>query len=241
MQASHRELDSIFVGMIRLAGASDALETLQAGLSVPDRERAGRFRRAEDRARFVLGRCVLRTMLREHLDYPAGPLEFAFTERGRPYLAASPTIAFSISHAGDIVAVALTTGSRVGLDVESVDRRIDLGPLAERILDASDLARFLALPVDTQPGAFFHAWTGKEAVLKARGVGLFGGVETISVPLDGSAATVQDVEEGRATAWQLEPLPVPAGYLGAVAWDDPNKAVRVREFTLPCLEEILSS
>jgi 4'-phosphopantetheinyl transferase len=226
-----RELDSVFVGVIRLTGNLDTLEALHTALSAPDRERAALFRRAEDRARFILGRALLRTMLSEHLNYPTGPLEFAFTERSRPYLAATPEIAFSISHAGDVVAVALTTGSRVGLDVESIDRRIDLGPLAERILDAADLARFLALPGDARHRAFFHAWTGKEAVLKARGVGLFGGVETISVPLDGSPATVHDAEEGRTTVWRLEPLPVPDGYLGAVAWDDSRKTVHVREFS----------
>jgi 4'-phosphopantetheinyl transferase len=205
-------------------------------LSREDYERAMRFRRLEDRARLVLGRRTLAAMLREHLDYPSGPLEFAFTEHGRPYLAADPDIAFSISHAGDIVGVALTTRARVGLDVESLDRRVELAALAKRIFNAADLARFRMLPAQAQHRAFFHGWTGKEAVLKAKGVGLFGGVENISVPLDGAAATVHDVHDETETAWRLHALPVPEGYLGAVAWDDARKTVCVRNYTLQELD-----
>lgn len=231
MQPPRQELDSVFVGLICLAEAQKTTARLEAGLSDSDRERAERFRRSEDRARFVLGRGLLAAMLREHRGYPAGPLELALTEHGRPFLAADPAVAFSISHAGDIVGVALTTGARLGLDVESLDRRVELGPLAERIFHAADLAYFNRLPTDARHRAFFHAWTGKEAVLKAKGVGLFGGVEEISVPLDGTAATIRDVHEGKELAWHLDPVPVPEGYLGAVARDDARKAVRVRVYT----------
>jgi 4'-phosphopantetheinyl transferase len=231
MQLPRQELDSVFVGLICLAEAQNATFLLEARLSASDRVRAARFRRQEDRMRFMLGRALLAAMLREHLDYPAAPFEFAFTEHGRPYLAANPAIAFSISHAGDIVGVALTTTARVGLDVESLDRRVELVPLAERIFSAADLARFKTLPENARHRAFFHAWTGKEAVLKAKSVGLFGGVEEISVPLDGTAATIRDVHDGTETAWRLDPVSVPDGYLGAVAWDDARKTVRVRTYT----------
>lgn len=178
----------------------------------------------------MLGRGLLAVMLRKHRGYPAGALDLILTEHGRPYLAADPAVAFSISHAGDIVGVALTTGARVGLDVESLDRRVELASLAARIFHAADLARFHSLPADARHRAFFHAWTGKEAVLKAKGVGLFGGVEEISVPLDGTAATIRDLHEGKEIAWHLEPLPMPVGYLGGVVCDDARKAVRVRSY-----------
>ncbi len=90
-----------------------------------------------------------------------------------------------------IVAVALTTTVPVGIDVEALDRKVDLLPLAERILSPQDLARFLKIPAAQQPRAFFRAWTGKEAVLKAKGVGLFGGVQEISVPFGEEAETMR--------------------------------------------------
>ena len=115
-------------------------------------------------------------------------------------------------------------GAQVGIDIEWLDRRVDLGPLAERIFNAADLAHFRALPEAAKPRAFFRAWTGKEAVLKAKGLGLFGGVQEISVPLDDQPATLRDGE----TSWQVEPVVMPDGYLGSVAHNEARKPLRVR-------------
>jgi 4'-phosphopantetheinyl transferase len=228
--AGWREFDSIPVGITRVTPAHAARDGAYPGLSAQDLERAARFRFPEDRARFVLGRRLLAALIRDHRRLPPQPLDLALTEQGRPYLADDPALAFSISHAGDVVAVALALHARVGIDVESLDRTLKLDPLAERIFNAADLARFRALPPETKHNGFFRAWTGKEAILKAQGIGLFGGVQAISVPMDEDAriAIIDGAEPG---AWQLIPLAVPAGYLGAVACDDLRKTIQVREYT----------
>jgi 4'-phosphopantetheinyl transferase len=220
--------DPVFVGLIQLTLPLISSSGWERGLSAQDRERADRFRIPKDRARFILGRRLLGFLCRKHLQYPFGPLELAFSKQGRPYLATEPNVTFSITHAGDLVGVALAAGARVGLDVESLDRRIKLGPLAERILHPKDHAQFLALPEGEQPNAFFRAWTGKEAILKALGIGLLGDVRQISVPLDGQAATVGCTHEGQASAWRLWPLVLPTGHVGSLACDDPGKTVDLR-------------
>ena len=228
MQLPCQELDSVVVGTIRLSGEYLLSPGNDAGLSGPDRERAARFRQPEDRNRFITGRRLLAALLREHLHYPPGPLELALTERGRPFLPHAPATAFSISHAGDFVAVALATGGRVGIDVEAIRGKLEPGALAERILSAADFAGFRSLPEAAQRGAFFRAWTGKEAILKAKGTGLLGHVKEISVPLQSSGSAISHVVDEGGTAWQLQPLPVPEGYVGTVAWDAPGKEVRLR-------------
>jgi 4'-phosphopantetheinyl transferase len=220
-----KDLESIIVRTTSVIGAEAQLADFEARLSAPDRERAGRFRLREDRARFVLGRTVLAKILRAELGGEPAMLELALTDKGRPYLPGEPRLHFSITHAGDWVAVALAIGARVGIDIESPDRRLDPGPLAERIFHAADLARFRALPDAVQPRAFFRAWTGKEAVLKAKGLGLPGGLREISVPLEDKRTIVRD--EAGAIDWQLAPLDLPPNYLGAVAWDDPRKTLNV--------------
>ena len=227
MQIARHEPNSILIGITRLAEALSGLEPLEKGLSDLDRERAARFRFREDRARLVLGRCMLAALLRDELGLIRHPLELALTDKGRPYLPDRPDVVFSISHAGDVVAVALTVGAQVGVDVESLDRKAVLDAIAERIFSPADLARFRAVPNDEKTRAFFRAWTGKEAVLKARGVGLFGGVEEISVSLDGAAGTIRTGDE----AWHLQPLILPEGYVGVIACDDPQRPIRVRHFT----------
>jgi 4'-phosphopantetheinyl transferase len=199
-----------------------------ACLSTADRARADRFRRSEDRLRFVAGRGLLAALLRQTAPTPPVPLELALTEHGRPFLPSSPDLVFSISHAGDVVAVALARGARVGLDVEALDRRVDLPALAKRILNPADLARFSAVAEPDRARAFFRAWTGKEAVLKAKGLGLFGGLEPIAAPLDDRPATLTE----QADTWHLRPLPLPEGYVGCIACDDPARELVRHEFSL---------
>ena len=230
MQSLSQEWDSIRVGLTRLHPAVSTPTALEFRLSASDRERASRFRFPEDRARFVLGRRLLATLIHECRGTVPQPLELALGEHGRPYLADDPNLAFSISHAGDVVAAALTLSARVGIDVESLDRALKLDALAERIFHAPDLARFRALPADVRPRAFFRAWTGKEAILKAEGVGLFGGVQEISVPLEGDLQPAI-IPSANRVAWQLTPLVLPDGYVGAVACDDPRKTIETRHYT----------
>jgi 4'-phosphopantetheinyl transferase len=229
MQARQKEFHSVFVGLARLTPALSGTAPSDAGLSEPDRDRANRFRFPEDLARFILGRRLLTAMISEHRGAPQQPLELALTEHGRPFLADDTALAFSISHAGTLVAVALALDARVGLDVESLDRRLQLDPLAERIFNPTDLARFRTLPPASRHAAFFRAWTGKEAILKAQGIGLFGGVQEISVPMEEKSNSTTVPGPDKST-WHLVPLTVPAGYLGAVACDDPLQNVLMQDY-----------
>jgi 4'-phosphopantetheinyl transferase len=168
-------------------------------------------------------------MISEHRGASPQPLELAVTEHGRPFLADDTALAFSISHAGTLVAVALALDARVGLDVESLDRRLQLDPLAERIFNPTDLARFRTLPPASRHAAFFRAWTGKEAILKAQGIGLFGGVQEISVPMEEKSNSTTVPGPDKST-WHLVPLTLPAGYLGAVACDDSLQNVLMHDY-----------
>jgi 4'-phosphopantetheinyl transferase len=210
------ENDFVAVGLTPLTLEAAALAELERRLTGADRERAARFRRVEDRARFILGRALLARLLAERLGERPVALALSLTEQGRPYLPTRPETCFSISHAGDWVGVALAERAEVGIDIESLDRRVDLPALAERIFDQPDLARFRALPEVDQLHAFFRAWTGKEAVLKAKGVGLLGGVQKISVPLNDVPAEIQDPDDAERT-WHVGPLPVAAGYVASLA------------------------
>jgi 4'-phosphopantetheinyl transferase len=225
------EKDFIVVGMVAIAATPGALAPLEIRLAEADRRRAARFRRLEDRARFVLGRALLARLLADELDYRPPILELALTEQGQPHLAAFPNVSFSISHAGEWVAVALAPGAQVGIDIEALDRRVDLDALAERIFHQADLARFRSVPEADKPRAFFRAWTGKEAVLKAKGLGLFGGVREISLPLDDTPAVVLD-PTAPGTTWHVQPLAVSSGYVAALACNQPRPIPSPRLFSI---------
>jgi 4'-phosphopantetheinyl transferase len=230
MQDTRQEPKTVEIGWVRVDfSASGALEG-KIGLSDADRNRAERFKRHEDCVRFITGRALLAFLIRRAGVTIHKPLELELTEHRRPFLPSEPDLAFSISHAGDLVGVAVARDARVGLDIESLDRQVDLPSLAARIFGDAELAQFRSLPAAVQPRAFFRAWTGKEAVLKAQGVGLFGGIEKIAAPFHDQAATIHLPDAGET--WRLHPLSLPDGYVGCVACDDPSREILSREIAL---------
>lgn len=153
---------------VAAAAASPAASTLPAD----ERTRARHFRRAEPRARYLAGRVLLRELLRRcpnaAQDAPLTP-----SPRGKPQLAAAGSPCFSISHAGDVVLVALGH-EEVGVDVEAPRPHLDTLALARRMLSPTDAEQLAALSPGARPGAFLVLWTRHEAALKCRGVGLGG-------------------------------------------------------------------
>ncbi|MFJ4922385.1 4'-phosphopantetheinyl transferase family protein [Streptomyces sp. NPDC088725] len=84
----------------------------------------------------------------------------------------------SLMHSGDVVAVAVTQGFPVGLDVERLDDppepppEAGLPPEYELVLTAEERAAVIPLPRAERAAAFMTYWTCKEAALKATGEGL---------------------------------------------------------------------
>jgi 4'-phosphopantetheinyl transferase len=152
-------------------------------------------------------------------------IELAYTDRGRPILPHDETVQFSISHTHDLVAIALTAGARVGIDLECVQPHWDLPELAKQIFSEKDLQTFQALAASEAPAAFFRAWTRKEAYLKARGEGIAEGLRQISVSFGPEeTGSVKDArDESAARTWRLLTLPVPADYRGSLACDHADK------------------
>lgn len=143
-------------------------------LSHVERERYRRMRSADARLHFIVGRALARSALSRYADVPAGALRFAVDADGRPSVA-SPRgcrdIHFSISHTSGMVAVAISPVAEVGVDLERIDRRVDISEIAEAVFTPDELERILQQDEARERTRFFELWTLKEAYIKARGRG----------------------------------------------------------------------
>ncbi len=225
---------NVVVWMTEVSTSRDALPFLEPCLDAQDRERAARFHFAEDRARYVLGRGLARNILGRYLSQKPETIEPAFTERGQPYFPGDETMRFSITHARDLVAVALTARARVGIDIECMERKLNLEGVAERILSAEDFREFEALPEQEKVVAFFRIWTRKEAYLKGTGDGITIALKKIAVSMHAEEiGTIADArDEAGAKKWRMHALALPANYMGCVACDDAAKWVDFRRVRL---------
>jgi 4'-phosphopantetheinyl transferase len=167
------------------------LDAVEAG-------RNARLVQPEDRLAHVAAHGLLRLALSRR-DPSVAPRDWRFTtgRRGKPGL---PTggLAFNLSHCRELVAVAVTSGPAVGVDVEPVNARHATPEVARRVYSAGELADQAAQP---DPVArFFERWTVKEAWVKATGAGLSDDLACFEVRLEAGRAFVV---RGDPRPWQL--------------------------------------
>jgi 4'-phosphopantetheinyl transferase len=221
---------NVVVWMAEVSASRDALRFLEPYLDAQDRERAARFHFAEDRARYVLGRALVRNILGRYWSQTPETIELASTERGQLYFSDDEAMRFSITHAHNLVAVALTANARVGIDIEYMERKLNLEGLGERILSAEDFRVFQVLPDRVMVPTFFRIWTRKEAYLKGTGEGITDALKEITVSMHTEEiGTISDArDEADAKKWRMHSLALPENYLGCVACDDAAKRVDFR-------------
>jgi 4'-phosphopantetheinyl transferase len=191
---------------------------LVALLDRQERDRLDRFRRPADQARYLAAHALVRLVLADTVGASAAALAFDRTcrcgeQHGKPVLPGGP--GFSLTHAGDLVGVAVHPGGDVGLDVEQVRELGDLEAMAAHVCSPRESA--------PDAEAFFTLWTRKEALLKAVGTGLAAPMSAITLgPAGVIAWTGSDAP--REPLW-LTDLHPGAGYHAAVAGTGPRPEI----------------
>jgi 4'-phosphopantetheinyl transferase len=153
--------------------ADDVLERAFAVLSLDERARAARLRHASTYAEFVMVRFALRSVLSRYTGAPPETHTFAYNAAGKPSLQRPHAdLRFSVSHARGLGLIAVAHRD-VGVDVEAARPHHHALRVAHRLLGPQAAALLESLPVTERERAFLHAWTQREAYVKATGGTLF--------------------------------------------------------------------
>ncbi len=186
-------------------------------LSSAERQRAQKFRKAEDWLRFIAGRFLLKLLLAKYTDRSLHEIDIEAAKGGKPLMKnGSGALQFNLSHAGQMVMLAFQYHQPIGIDVEPVNA----DPLLEDIVkDYFSPQEKDQLKQASATQRFFTFWTRKEAVLKAVGVGLVDGLSELDTAdgehlLEGSGQAVQVLEAPVYYVYSFEPA---AGYLASVS------------------------
>ena len=177
-----------------------------ATLSADELARCRRFRRDADRLAYAAAHALLYRALAQTLGLPRTALAIARDALGRPYLAAPAAsgVDFSLSHTDGLVAVAVSTAGRVGVDVEACDRHaIPVEELGAFGLNAAQRSELAALAEPARRQRFFAWWTACEAVAKADGRGLSLPFAQITVDLERNRAAISPQAGGDRLDWRL--------------------------------------
>ncbi len=201
-------------------------------LSSDQRARAERMRVAEKRRQYIVAQGLTRMLLGTVLDADPEALEFDRGPKGKPYLGgafASAGIQFNMTHTSHLALIAMTLNREVGVDIERIRENLQWEKLARRYFSPLEYRDFSTLPEGVRLRAFFTCWTRKEAVLKAIGTGLGGGLGSFDVSVDPNSppALLDNRWNGRFHGdWTVSPLKPGEGYVATLVTERDGFGVR---------------
>lgn len=166
-------------------------------MSPERRKRCDSLKFQSDKDLCIVSDMLLRRVLSERLGILPESLVFGVSDKGKPHLCGGGYF-FSVSHSGDIAAVAVNKAKETGIDVEKI-RPVN-SRIAKRIFSESDI-RFV-FGDDTVPDGeitdrealvrFFKVWTYKEAFVKMTGEGITDNIRNYSYNENGCLTEIFD-------------------------------------------------
>jgi 4'-phosphopantetheinyl transferase len=224
------------VWLVDLRASDERHTRALALLSHDERARARAIRGEQAARRFVLARGALRVRLGHALAIAPEHVTLRLGKHGKPELTPQPPGAevgvarvsqglprFNLAHREGVALLTIHSRHHIGIDVERIAPKSERSwsKLLERICHPSEAREASAEARAIGSRAFYERWVGKEAVLKALGLGL--SVSPAEVPLRRDGDGVLRVGElpGRRGAaaglLRLATVRTPAGYVGALA------------------------
>lgn len=160
--------------MIKLMYAENRAQLSAAAIAylfsiIPDQERQKieSLYRLKDKQASLLGKLLLFQSLNEFEGVEKNLSAFTYSANGKPLLNGAG-VSFNISHSGDYVVCAVANEQQIGIDIEKI---VEIDPdKLSCALSPSELA--YVKKSQRKNFEFFKIWTAKEAILKAKGLGI---------------------------------------------------------------------
>ncbi|WP_444944855.1 4'-phosphopantetheinyl transferase family protein [Microbulbifer sp. ZKSA006] len=149
-------------------------------LSSEEKYRQKRFYFDSHRRQYLITRAFVRSTL-SHYNSFIDPSSWRFckNEYGKPSIENRLDIPlnFNVSHTKGMIALAVSRGAHIGIDLEWKLRESTPLDIARNYFSSLEVRNLFSLPEDQRINRFFDLWTLKESYVKACGMGL-------SIPLD---------------------------------------------------------
>jgi 4'-phosphopantetheinyl transferase len=158
---------------------------------------------------------------------PSGKPMLTFRD-GRPQ-----PLHISVAHGGGLAAAAVCDHGPIGVDVERVESRRNLIAIAQRFFAPEESAMLERCGTDERTALFHQWWTRKEAVLKATGDGLRGGLTVrVDAPADRDGWRRVALDGHDALLYVRDLRTPDVGVFGAVAIEGQPGVVQAAHTTL---------
>jgi 4'-phosphopantetheinyl transferase len=190
----------------------------------------------ENVSSFEARRC-LKELLALYTDTEANDVNLSYGLNGKPFWKQFPEIQFNVTNAQHVFALAFVRNSRVGIDVENLNRVVDVKAVAEFLLSEKERTRFYSTHEKFYAEQMINAWTRKEAFVKAYGRGMSFPVQQVEVSFllnETASVNATHWSEREKSEWYLHSFDLAPSYRGAVAVHGKINSVEVRNTSLYC-------
>lgn len=215
--------DDADIWRVSLDRTPDEIRLLFNLLSPDEQSRADRLRFAVHRNRYIASRGFLRQILNRYIHIAAREIRFFTGFHGKPQLNVSPEktdLQFNLSHTHGLALYAVSRKHDIGIDVEYLGRACSPLKIARRFFTPGEAEIIAGLPEKIGRRAFFTCWTRKEAILKAKGVGLTIPLNQFAVsvlPEDPPALVHAAWDRDEHSKWQLFDIDPGRDYVASLA------------------------
>ena len=215
------EETSLHVWILDLDVDRKSLALQEEMLSAEEWRKVRRYSSRRLARRFIVRRGLIRRLLGQYLNLEPLDIRFVYNAHGKPFLAPelSPDLQFNVSDSGEKAALVVGLGEPVGIDIERLRTIRDVSGLASKGSSPPGTEDAKSSAVTEHSIEFFRAWTRREALAKAEGVGLqmitgkfdFADLAEYTPPSYVAAGSLPK------RGFHLHPLTLPFGYVGALA------------------------
>lgn len=157
------------------------------------------------RSEFVQSRFVLKTELSKIIGTVPSQIEFITVGEGKPQLSNFlGRMDFNLSHSGDFFAVVFSEQGQVGVDIEKIRKPHQLRVLARRFFSQQEVELIEAEEGSAKQAEIFtRLWSGKEALVKCVGGGVFRHVHEVLIDEKNWCVKRLPAEFGELKNWEL--------------------------------------
>ncbi len=193
----------IHLWSFRLNNLEEELQNKQHDLCLEELNRAERLRDPLKKQSFIIARSQLRRIIGQYLGLSPTSIHFDYNKHGKPFLSAQfqSDLHFNLSHSGSFGIIGISKDATIGVDIEIIDRMLDVQKIASRFFNHAELKKLGKLLPHRKQRGFYRSWTRTEALLKMYGTGF--------------SMTDSDQQAGRVC--NVKNVYIAPGYVAAIA------------------------
>lgn len=178
---------------------------------------------------YLQSRFVLKSWLAKITSLSPCEIHFHKMREGKPVLyPPSQGIDFNISHSGNYFAVVLSEKGQVGVDIEKLRAPEHLTKIATKFFSIKETALIQKQQdPQNQIKVFSKLWSGKEALIKTVGGGVFKNIHDVEVDSQSWKIKKLPLDFGEPSQWELKFFENIEGYICSVSFKKMNFAGRL--------------